>query len=85
MEPRPASDTDRAPHAGARPRFVLVSHRTVLACFGPDEAEAAADTAYRMAERDGEHIELYETPGEQEPPMIGTEVDPHALGWVAID
>jgi hypothetical protein len=69
-----------------RPAFVLVSNGTVVAHFGPDEAVAAADTAYRMTERDGHHIDVYEVDRRLPlPPPVGTPVDPLALGWVDVN
>jgi hypothetical protein len=53
MEPKEVRQDIEETDSIERPSFVLVQHGAVIAHFGPDEAENAADTAYRMTNVSG--------------------------------
>lgn len=77
-----STDADRV----QRPSFVLVQQGLVVAHFAPDQAQAAADTAYRLTERDGRHVGVYAVDHRlPPPPAIGERVDPASSGWVDVD
>lgn len=86
MEPERVRQDIEETDSVRRPSFVLVQHGAVIAHFGPDEAQAAADTAYRMTEAEGMHVDVYEVDQRlPPPPAIGTPVEPRALGWVDVN
>jgi hypothetical protein len=86
MRPEQVLQDVKASDSVERPSFVLVCNGAVVAHFGPDEAQAAADTAYRLTEREGKHVDLFEVDRRlPAPPAIGTLVDPQTLGWVDVN
>lgn len=86
MDPQQVRQDIRDTESVERPSFVLVENGTVLAHFPPGDPQAAADAAYRLTERDGRHVDVYEVDCRlQPPPAIGSPVDPDALGWVNVN
>lgn len=85
MEPEPSGHDIGRTDGIERPAFVLVRDGVVVARFAPGEAQAAADTAYRLTERDGRHVDVYEVDRRLPPaPDVGRRVDPEALGWSGV-
>lgn len=86
MEPKQVRQDSEQTGNVDRAGFVLVEDGTVLALFGANEAQAAADLAYRLTERDGRHVDVYEVGrGLPPPPPVGERVDPKALGWIDVN